>query len=443
MSAYGKVIWSDGLFLRPQHFQQQDRYFERYVETRCQALAPHSWGFMEVELERDFLSIGRIGLRRAAGVFPDGTPFRMPEDSPLPPPIELVGDVRDQIVHLALPLRRLGAQEADRAAASDDLTRQHVCELEARDGTSPSAEVALLEVGTVRTRLLLERDVTGAYACLPLAHVAEVRSDRQIVLDDSFIPTVLDARATDRLATLMTELLGLVHQRADALAGGIVTTDRGSTAEIADVLWLQALNRLEPLLAHHADGGALHPEQLFRLCVSIAGEMATFTTPRKRSPQFAPYRHERLRESFQPVVAALREAFSFERQRRVIPIPIEPKQHGLHVAMVPDRTLYSSAAFFLAARADVPPDELRQRLPAQLKVAPVEKIRHLVNLSLQGVPMQAMPAVPRQLPLHAGFVYFEFDQSHELWKQLNASGGIGIFVGEFPGLALEFWAVRN
>ena len=33
MSVYNKVVWSEGLFLRPQHFQQQDRYFERYVET--------------------------------------------------------------------------------------------------------------------------------------------------------------------------------------------------------------------------------------------------------------------------------------------------------------------------------------------------------------------------------------------------------------------------
>ena len=38
MSIHNKVVWSEGLFLQPQHFQQQDRYFERYVETRCQAL---------------------------------------------------------------------------------------------------------------------------------------------------------------------------------------------------------------------------------------------------------------------------------------------------------------------------------------------------------------------------------------------------------------------
>ena len=51
MSSRNRVIWSDGLFLQPQHFQQQERYIERYVETRCQSLVPHSWGFTEIEFE--------------------------------------------------------------------------------------------------------------------------------------------------------------------------------------------------------------------------------------------------------------------------------------------------------------------------------------------------------------------------------------------------------
>ena len=109
MSAHNKVVWSEGLFLQPQHFQQQDRYFERFIEARCQALIPHSWGFTEIEFERDLLSIGKLALRRAAGVFPDGTPFRMPDDDPLPAPVDIGPQVRDQIVSLAVPFRRADA----------------------------------------------------------------------------------------------------------------------------------------------------------------------------------------------------------------------------------------------------------------------------------------------------------------------------------------------
>src|SRR5688500_15604163 len=108
MSSYNNVIWTEGLFLQPQHFQQQDRYFERYVATLGQALAPHSWRSTELAIEHDLLSIGKLALRRAAGVFPDGTPVRMPEDDPLPAPIDIGAQVRDQIVYLAVPLRRAG-----------------------------------------------------------------------------------------------------------------------------------------------------------------------------------------------------------------------------------------------------------------------------------------------------------------------------------------------
>jgi type VI secretion system protein ImpJ len=444
MSAHNRVIWSEGLFLQPQHFQQQERYFERYVEARCHSLVPHGWGFTEIEFERDLLSIGKVALRRVAGVFPDGTPFGMPDDGPLPKPIDVGSDIRGQILYLAVPLRRSGELEAEREAGADELVRHDVREVQARNATSSDGDPALLEVGALRTRLLFASEVTQAYACVPLVQVVECRADKQVVLDESFIPTVMHVRTADRLAAFTTELLGLFHQRGEALAGRVAATGRGAAAEFADFLMLQAINRYEPLLAHYADGGDLHPEHLFQVCVSAAGELATFTATSKRPPKIPAYRHDRLRESFDPVIAALREYLSKVLIQSAISIPIEPKKFGISVAMVGDRSLYSTAVFILAARADLPSEELRRRFPAQLKIGPVEKINNLVNLQLPGVPVHAVPVAPRQIPYHAGFAYFELDQSGDLWEQLKASGGIGMHVaGEFPGLALEFWAIRS
>jgi type VI secretion system protein ImpJ len=444
MSVYNKVVWSEGLFLRPQHFQQQDRYLERYVESRCAALAPHTWGFTEVELERDLLSIGKFGLRRAAGVFPDGTPFRMPDDDPLPAALDVAAQTRGEIVSLAVPLRRAGGIEVDRAANADQLARHQVREVEARDGAMASAASAQVEVGALRTRFLLESELSEAYAAIPLAQIVECRADKRVVLEDAFIPTVLDARAASRLSTFMTELLGLLHQRGEALGGRVAATGRGASAEIADFLMLQAINRYEPVLAHCAGSGLFHPEELYRLCVAAAGELATFTTGAKRPPRLETYQHDHLRESFEPVIAALRASLSAVLEQAAIPIPIEAKKFGIHVAAVADRTLYSTAVFVLAARADLAAEELRQRFPAQIKIGPVEKIRDLVNLQLPGVPLHAAPVAPRQIPYHAGFVYFELDQSHELWNQLKSSGGIAFHVGgEFPALAMELWAIRS
>ena len=59
--------------------------------------------------------------------------------------------------------------------------------------------------------------------------------------------------------------------------------------------------------------------------------------------------------------------------------------------------------------------------------------------------MRAMPVAPRQIPYHAGFNYFELEtRGNEMWKQLESSGGLAMHVaGDFPGLELEFWAVRS
>ncbi|HMD73041.1 MAG TPA: type VI secretion system baseplate subunit TssK [Steroidobacteraceae bacterium] len=444
MSAYNKVLWSEGLFLRPQHFQQQGRYFERLLETRCFALRSHPWGCVELEFERDMLSIGKLALRRAVGVFPDGTPFRIPDDDVAPTPLDVGTQVRDETVYLALPVRQANGAEVDRSSAQEGIVRHSIREIETRDATSDAGITAPLEVGPLRARLMLSHESLDDYARVPIAQIIERRSDQRVMLDDRFMPTVMDVRAAPVLATFMTELQGLLHQRGEALAGRVSATGRGGAAEIADFLMLQAINRYEPLITHLVAGGLVHPEDFYRFCVAAAGELATFTTVSKRPGSWPTYAHDRLRESFDPVIAALRSSLSAVLEQSAISIPIEPKKFGLSVATVADRTLFGTAVFVLAVRADTPAEELRRRFPSQLKIGPVEKIRDLVNLQLPGIALQPIPVAPRQIPYHAGFVYFELDQANELWSQLKVSGGIALHVGgEFPGLKMEFWAIRG
>ena len=73
-----KVVWSEGMFLRPQHFQQQERYLEFFSHARALSAEPYFWGFRELLLDLEALALGKIALIKAVGVFPDGTPFSFP-----------------------------------------------------------------------------------------------------------------------------------------------------------------------------------------------------------------------------------------------------------------------------------------------------------------------------------------------------------------------------
>ncbi|HXR92261.1 MAG TPA: type VI secretion system baseplate subunit TssK [Steroidobacteraceae bacterium] len=444
MSENNRIIWSEGLFLRPQHFQQQERHLETWIEGRTAGLRSYPWGFGELEIERDLLAIGKVGLRRARGVFPDGTPFSMPDNEPLPAPLEVGTQLRDQVVLLAVPLRKSGALQSRRAGNGAELTRYSTRDLDARDVATESAVTSELEVGALNTMLVPQGEPGEDFARIPLAHVVERRADGQVVLDDRFIPTVLRSGAAGRLATFLMELQGLLHQRAEALAARAVASGRGGAAEIADFLMLQIINRYEPLVTHLASSPALHPEELYRLSLEMTGELSTLTASSRRPPQFPTYRHDALRATFEPVINALRGCLSVVMEQNAIPIPLALKKFGISVGSVADQSLFDTAAFVLAARADVASEDLRRRFPSQVKIGSVEKIRDLVNLQLPGIALQPMAVAPRQIPYHAGFAYFELDRSHELWRTLKGSGGIAIHQsGDFPNLAMELWAIRG
>ena len=272
---------------------------------------------------------------------------------------------------------------------------------------------SLLEVGALRTCFLLASEVTDAYACIPLAHIVECRADKQVVLDDGFIPTVLDSRGARRLATFTTELLGLLHQRGEALGGRVAATGRGAAAEIADFLMLQAINRYEPLLAHHADSGVLHPEDLCRSACRPPGSCRRSRRRRSVRPSSG-YRHDRLRESFEPVIAALGPRSARCSRQAAIPIPIESKKFGISVATVADRTLYATAVFVLRACATCRPKSCAAGFPPSSRSDRSRRSRPRAP-AIAGCSGACDAGRARQIPYHAGFVYFELDQRNDLW----------------------------
>ena len=106
-----RVIWSEGLFLRPQHFQQMERSVELLVQARTSGALAHPWGFSKLLLDEEALKIGRVSIKQAAGVLPDGTPFSIPEECPAPPPLEVPTDLKDAFIYLTLPAWRSGMPE--------------------------------------------------------------------------------------------------------------------------------------------------------------------------------------------------------------------------------------------------------------------------------------------------------------------------------------------
>jgi len=443
MSLDSKVVWGEGMFLNPQHFQQQERYFERYVEGKCSAFGGYGWGVQSFEVDQQLLTLGKISIVSAKGVFPDGTPFDFPDIDDAPPVLELTEMTHNQIVYLAIPVRRAGAVDVLSEENTQGLARYYMNEQSVRDVTIEGSDNLNINVGKLRFRILTESDDLSGYACIGIIKVAESREDKNILLDDDYIPTCLDCNASSKLTNFISELAGLLHHRADAISGRLADTRRGGTAEVSDYMLLQVLNRLEPLTLHLSKMKALHPIDLYKDTVQMAGELSTFTSDTKRAPVLPSYLHHDLQATFAPVMDDLRGGLSSVYEQTSVALELVEKKYGIKVAQITDRSLLDTGMFVLAARAQVAEDTLRSHLPAQIKIASVERIRQLVNAAMPGITIKPLPVAPRQIPLRAGYTYFELEKQNSYWKELQTSGGFAIHIGgDFPGLELEFWAIR-
>ncbi len=445
MSWDSKVLWTEGLFLQPHHFQQADRYTEALVAGLAHRLTPYAWGVSQLEIDDEALKIGKFALKSCAGLTQDGMVFRVPQKDDHPPALDVPETIRDCVVYLTVPQRRQGASEVDLSGAEHSATRLRPAEVEVIDTMGFDRRPATLAVGKMRLQIALAVDDLADRLAIPIARIIEVQPDRRIVLDGGFMASGIDTRAVPPLDGFVRELEGLLAHRMSALAGRL--SDGGparAVAEVQDFLLLLAVNRALPVFRHLARIENVHPATTYAECLRLAGELSAFMAGDKTVPEFPPYRHDDLGRTFAPVIRTLRQYLSAVLESAAVSIPLEPRKYGISVGIIADRRLIGGAGFVLAVKAEVPDEAVRRHFAGHAKIGPVEEIRQLVNSALPGIGLRPLPVAPRQVPYNAGTVYFQLDAESPYWRRMTTSGGIAVHVsGDYPGLGMTLWAIRN
>ena len=437
-----RVLWSEGLFLRPHHFQQQERFLESLIDARLSPFGSTIWGFIELVVDPALLLKGKVALARARGIFDDGTPFSVPSDAIALQPFVVPEGTRDATLYLHVELHRPGTKAVS-LESGDRRVRYEGIDAKVRDNVIGFDSEADLKVGVLSLALGLEASLDGARSSLPLAHVVERRADGGVVLDDRFVPPLLDVRAHSRMQSWIEEVYGLLGQRGAALAARIGAPGAESLAEFEDFMLLQTCNRFEPLMAHLRLQSPLHPSSLYSELLKLAGECATSGRKERRPPVFPPYRHTALADTFEPVIEEIRKAMADVMLPGTVPIPLRDRGNGWYSADIPDMNLIRSSIFILAATAQVPKESFRANLPTQVKIGSVERIQDLVKGMVPGVKIEAVEA-PRKIPFLAGFTYFQLDEHSDYWSAMEVSRRMALFVaGSHPGLQLRMWAMRK
>ena len=441
MTTPAPVLWGEGHFLRPHHFQQQDRYHDLRLQQMASALHPYAWGVRQVDIDHEGLRSDVLRVDALSLVFRDGETIRAPGPDNLPVPLNLTTippDVQEATVHAALPRLKPHGGNCSGTDARFATEQREVEDLYSR---AAGMQVAVLRKAV---RLVTSLEPIDAYETIPIARIRRMAAGG-FEADSEFLPPSLSIGATAamfrRLARLMEKLLAKVN----ALYGHHREPSR-NVIEIrsgdASAFWLlHTASSAHAALAHLAQHRDLHPERLFQELLSLAGALTTFSRS-YRLEDLPAYSHADPGPSFARLDAIVRDLLDTVISSRYFSIALDNDRPNyfrgtLDSGKIDDRTM-----LYLAVSANMPALQLVEAVPLRFKVGAPEDVEKFVLSALPGVKLSHAPQVPSALPVRPETYYFSIDSRGVLYEAMLKAQAISIYVpAGLEDLRLELVAV--
>ncbi|MBT1154643.1 type VI secretion system baseplate subunit TssK [Aminobacter anthyllidis] len=427
MTDSNRVLWSEGLFLRTQHFQQQDRFFEATVRGALQAGQLHTYGFRTLTLDPALLEAGQVAVLSARGIFPDGTPFAIPDTMDAPKPLAVTADMGGGPVLIAVPLEPPGGVGFDPAHAETSGARYRGRIVTVRDAVQGGSDPEEIEVARPQALLLAPGKSVGGYTALPVTEITGLRADGGVAVDANFLPPTLATGAVHWYAQLLQEVITGLDQIAEAHAKMVLG---GPGRSVEDLLMLNLANAARPRLAHMLAQDIFHPAELYLELAGLAGSMATYGSNSRRLAELPVYDHmapgpaySALADTLRSLILSLRYV---EPKSRALPV----MRHSTNVwkVRIDNPKLLVASRIVIRVGSELSEDALRKIFVNQATVGAASEFEGLWKSRLPGIPLKPLHSQPREIPYDGDRLCLELDQRSEHWASLLDAPGFVIGV---------------
>jgi len=446
-----KILWGEGLFLRPQHFQQQDAYHEARLAQMARLLHPYAWGIRSLKVDTDALQAGQLRLTELQAVLPDGEMFNAPTEDELPPPVAL-SSLPDSaqagsewVFHLALaPLRSHGTNMAATPQEADTAVRYYRSAAQLSDAFTDavSAEVVVLRKSA---RLLADQAPRAHLISMPLLRIKRT-STGGYELDGRFMPPCLSIQSSPALHLYLRRLMDVLQAKVDALYGlhrepskNIIEFRSG---DVASFWLLHTSSTAFAGLLHLVKHPNLHPERLFQRLLELAGSLLTFSKTYTLS-DLPTYDHAQPGAAFQRLDQIVRDLLETVISTRYFSIALHESSPSFHQGRLDSEQITAQTQLYLGVSATLPPSELVETVPLRFKVGAPDDVEKLVLSAMPGVRLTHAPQVPAAVPVRPGSFYFTLEARGSLYERMLQAQAITLYApAGMPDLKLELIAVN-
>nr|MDQ2900955.1 type VI secretion system baseplate subunit TssK [Acidobacteriota bacterium] len=429
MQSIAKVVWSEGMYLGPHHFQAQGRYFEEHIGFAASTLWSHPYGLLGCRLNAAALEDNILSLAHARGIFPDGLPFWIPECD-APPPERNIADVfpRDRDIAevlLAIESRKAGgincAVPGDSAAPASPHVR-YIAEERVVTDENNGRDEKPVTVGRKNLRLILDNEAAEGAATLAVARILRDGSGR-LKFDETFIPQSLRIGASERLSLILRRLIEILEEKAATLVnpgpGKIASGFSGR--DIVNIWMLHTVDSSLGPLRHLALSKQAHPEKLFVEMSRLAGALCTFAL--ESHPRTLPlYDHANPSRCFDELDRHIREHLDLMVPTNCLTIDLKAAEPSFYDARINDPRCAGPARWVLGVRSPSGDARVMSGVPRLIKICSSPFVRKLVERGLPGLNLNYLSVPPAAVTPRPEFHYFSVDRSGPCWDHIVKTG---------------------
>ena len=449
MSKTTKVLWGEGLFLRPQHFQLQDQFHENALNEVARTLHPYYWGVRCVKFDTVALANGQLRVEELSLIFPDGGIYDAPGTDVPPAALNLAtmpDNAESCTIYLAIsPLKEYGENSVDGDAQNGQVVRYIRRHAERPDLFTQAipAEVTTLEHWV---RLLPDAESREQFVTLPIARIRRSGTGGY-QLDTDFIPPSSSIKASAALQLMTRQVLDILQAKVDALYGHHREPSKNviefRSGDIASFWLLHTASQYYASLFHLFQNPRLHPERLFQEMLSLAGALMTFSKSYSLS-DLPSYVHEQPTPSFFKIDRIIRDLLETVISTRYFAIALTEVKPSFWNGRLESDKINDSTVFYLAVSSTLPAAELVDAIPLRIKVGAPDDVEKFVLSAMPGVRLTYAPQVPAAVPVRPGHYYFALENKGALYERMLKSQALGIYApSNFPDLKLELIAVAS
>ncbi|MGE3153431.1 MAG: type VI secretion system baseplate subunit TssK [Nitrospiraceae bacterium] len=425
-----RVVWSEGMLLTPQLFQQWDRYSDNLLSQRLQALTTFGWGIAELDIDHDGLSNGRFTLLSCTCILPDGLVIRIPDED-LAPQTRVFADrfstsMEHLNVYLSVPIDRADGINCqlgkDPGSRIPRYATEHIQVVDVTTGDNPQEVL----VAHKNVRILFAEEEDADQVSIKIAELVRAPTGA-VALRETYIPPCVWISAAPYLLRMLRGLIELLTAKlatfSDAQRGplDIIGSDLGKFALVT------AISSHLPVLLHLSRVEKVHPEMLYLAMARLAGQLMILVSP-SDSQNVPAYEHEDLARSFQELDRRIRTIIEGATPTRYVPIPLESTGDNVWIGRVPESRLFATSQFFLMASGDLSEDQIRTLIPQHIKIGSPSKLKDIVAAAMPGVRLYHTPRPPATLPMKTGTQYFRLDDRGLFWEEIKKSQVLAIHV---------------